>query len=235
MSFFSGDSTPSTEKGDERVDKQDFDKIRVRMEEYDEKREYIIKQSRDAQKASKQAIFSVHRGQLKPAESQLEIARKVLQEMSTVIEKEPELRYGAYAGAVEEFAEGILFCTWFRNDHVLLRKDEIPFVKVQEYLGALSDFTGEVGRFAVICATKREREKVDQCLSVVQLINSVLECACLNNKWFSQQKSVAIKTNLKKIQSLVYDLTVALKTRKESMLSLEMKDSLVATFDGPRD
>ena len=47
------------------LDIEAIDAIRGRMEAYDKLREDMIKQSRDVQKLSKQAIFAVHRGNLK--------------------------------------------------------------------------------------------------------------------------------------------------------------------------
>jgi predicted translin family RNA/ssDNA-binding protein len=47
---------------------------RERMETYDKLREDVIKQSRDIQKLSKQAIYSVHRGALQDSRTKLDQA-----------------------------------------------------------------------------------------------------------------------------------------------------------------
>ena len=51
--------------------------IRDRMEIYDKLREDVIKQSRDVQKLSKLAIYSVHRGSLTDSKSKLDQAMKL--------------------------------------------------------------------------------------------------------------------------------------------------------------
>ena len=63
------DGSPSKKKAKVEsinlLDIEAIDAIRGRMEAYDKLREDMIKQSRDVQKLSKQAIFAVHRGNLK--------------------------------------------------------------------------------------------------------------------------------------------------------------------------
>ena len=51
--------------------------IRDRMETYDKLREDVIKQSRDVQKLSKLAIYSVHRGSLADSKTKLDQAMKL--------------------------------------------------------------------------------------------------------------------------------------------------------------
>ncbi len=71
------------------IDKADFDEIKLRMDEYDKLREEIIKQSRDVQKFSKQAIFSIHRKDLAGAKSKLAVcltkAKSILNDLVKVI------------------------------------------------------------------------------------------------------------------------------------------------------
>lgn len=55
----------------ERVVVSDFDVIRDKAAEYDAAREDVIKRCRDAQKLSKNAIYSLHRGALDAAVTQL--------------------------------------------------------------------------------------------------------------------------------------------------------------------
>ena len=46
------------------------------------------------------------------------------------------------------------------------RPGESDFCDTAAYIGALVDFTGEVGRFAVARATKRDFVAVEECLQV---------------------------------------------------------------------
>ena len=74
------DATSDEEK---LVPVEEIDAIKVRMDEYDKLREGVIKDSRDVQKLAKQAIFSVHRGNLGAAKKQLDDA---LEKASVIME-----------------------------------------------------------------------------------------------------------------------------------------------------
>src|SRR5690554_4372813 len=61
----------------------------------------------------------------------------------------------------QEYAEGLLLVHWMKEKRVL-RKAEIGIVNTHEFIGALSDFTGEIGRVAVAKASMRDMETVVQ-------------------------------------------------------------------------
>jgi predicted translin family RNA/ssDNA-binding protein len=136
--------------------------MKASMDAYDAARENVIKMTRDVQKLSKQAIFSLHRGDLAKAATQLDEAK----EKAAAIEKgyiiaRPTLRSGSYSNAMEEYAEAKLFEAWLKNKLLLLPKsEEMACVNNEEYLGGVIDFTGEIGRFAVACATNRDEAGV---------------------------------------------------------------------------
>jgi predicted translin family RNA/ssDNA-binding protein len=58
------------------IDSDEIDAIRARMDKYDQLRELVIKDSRDVQKLSKQAVYAVVRGQLLEARKKLDQAAK---------------------------------------------------------------------------------------------------------------------------------------------------------------
>lgn len=59
----------------------EFDIIRGRLDHIDQLREEVIKRSRDVQKLSKQAIFSLHRGQIEDAAKKLDMCRQIAVEI----------------------------------------------------------------------------------------------------------------------------------------------------------
>src|SRR3546814_20560696 len=61
----------------------------------------------------------------------------------------------------QEYAEGLLLAHWVKDKRVL-RKAEIGIVNTHEFIGALSDFTGEIGRVAVAKASQRDKDTVAQ-------------------------------------------------------------------------
>lgn len=64
-------------------------------------------QSRDIQKAAKQAIFSLHRGSTEEAAARLAACLKGAEELSPLIQEAPTLRPGSYSNAIEEYAEAL--------------------------------------------------------------------------------------------------------------------------------
>lgn len=68
----------------------------------------MIKRSRDIQKAAKQAIFSLHRGENDQAAARLQQAEKAAEELLPVIKESPGLRYGSFSNAMEEVRDILL-------------------------------------------------------------------------------------------------------------------------------
>ena len=64
----------------------ELEQINKEMQEYDQQREKIIKESREILKLSKKAIFSIHRGDMKTASSQLEKSETKAKELLEIVE-----------------------------------------------------------------------------------------------------------------------------------------------------
>lgn len=227
MAVEGGEPTPEQRgAAHHRFSRTGLDELKGRLDEYDQKREEVIKQCRDAQKASKQAIYSVHRKEQKKSEQQIAKAAQVLTALLPIIEQEPSLRFGSYSNACEEYAEAVLFCAWmFRPGRPLLsRSDEaLKLISDEEYLGGLVDFTGEVGRYAVVMATGRQKAVVQDCSFVSTLIRQHVEFA--KGLRMKGDKLVALRTNCKKLQTLLYELTIAEYAGKASSVVVEtLKD-----------
>ena len=182
-----------------------IDAIRARMEAYDKLREEVIKQSRDVQKLSKQAIFAVHRGNLKDCRKKLDDAMKVALQILTIVNEHPTLRHGAFSNSLEEWAEGAMTLEWAEHQRVM-SMDEMKVVTYHEYVGALSDFSGEIGRMAVASAAKRDVDAVRRVLQVDVAIAGAL--MLLNTSGRYTKKTDAVLMNLKKVEDIVYDLSM---------------------------
>ena len=89
-----------------RIRPADFDTIKAELEAYDKRREQIIKQSRDVQKLSKNAIYSLHRdpGPEGKAAAQLDQAAGLASAIvAELVEDCPSLRTeGSYSNCMEE-------------------------------------------------------------------------------------------------------------------------------------
>lgn len=183
----------------------EIDDIRARMDAYDKLREQVIKDSRDVQKLAKQAIFSVHRGNLKMSRTQLDDALNKANAILALIVESPTLRNGAFSNSLEEWAEGILTLEWAVSKRVV-PKEELKICNTAEYVGALSDFTGEIGRMAVAKAVKRDLDGVRETLQADVAISSGLQQVNVGGKF--TKKVDAVNTNLRKIEDVVYELSM---------------------------
>ncbi|CAM9935921.1 unnamed protein product [Pylaiella littoralis] len=164
------------EKGERLVlDAEEFGAVRVAMTAFDEKRETVIKRTRDIQKWSKLAIYSLHRGDSKKAEKQLSDCRKAAEDLLPLINETPRLRMGAFSCSMEEFAEARLYELWLKEKRLATRA-EVGLVDTEEYLGGLLDLTGELNRFAVARATERDAVGVKECLETVLVVRKKNLC-----------------------------------------------------------
>jgi len=186
----------------------DIDGIKERMDIYDKLREDVIKTSRDVQKLSKQAIFSVHRGNLEDCKNKIDQARVIAKGILEKIAPHPTLRQGAVSNSLEEWAEALLTLVWVENKRICL-KGEMEIVNSNEYIGALSDFTGEIGRIAVSLASTRVIEPIKSILEADLTISSSLMILNINGKY--TKKVEAVNNNLKKIEDIVYELSLLLR------------------------
>lgn len=71
--------------------------------------------------------------------------------------------------AVEGYAEAVAFRTYLREGR-LVRQEEVGVAEVEEYLGGVLDFTGELGRLAIAQATRRDEQAVQQARDLVEAI-----------------------------------------------------------------
>jgi predicted translin family RNA/ssDNA-binding protein len=159
-----------------RIVASSFDEMRATNERVDARREELIKRTRDIQKLSKQSIYSLHRSNFDQAEKQLSEATAKAQAIADeFLTEHPTLRQGSYACAMEEYAEARLTQVWLKGwfeDSVSEGEGKAPLiagpshesfhglVNTEEYLGGVADFTGEIGRFAVQAASRRDKAGV---------------------------------------------------------------------------
>eukprot|EP00299_Pterocystis_sp_00344_P010323 c4582_g1_i1.p1 GENE.c4582_g1_i1~~c4582_g1_i1.p1 ORF type:complete len:444 (-),score=121.33 c4582_g1_i1:863-2194(-) len=188
------------------INVDEFDTIRKRMEHIDEMREVVIKRCRDIQKNSKQAIYSLHRKQYSRAEEQLKVAVTGIEELLPTVALSRALRYGAFTSSLEEYTEARLFQLWL-SERRLVPKSAVPFVNADEYIGALSDFTGELGRFAVASATQRDISTVKQCLETDAMIAFQLSQLPLSAKL--NKKIEPVRQAVLKLENIIYELSLS--------------------------
>jgi len=182
-----------------------FAKLKKEYDHYYLSRQKIIGVANDALANSKQAIFSLHRDNIKEAEKLLLVAEKKLSGLRKYFNQNLFLEdEGAYRAAIEEYAEAKLF--W-----QVLTKGKIDFIKdvnlyFAGYLGGLCDLTGELLRKIILLATAekfKEAQKLKDILSdiVAQMIK-------FNLTGYLRNKFDAAKHNLRKAEEVLYDIKI---------------------------
>jgi predicted translin family RNA/ssDNA-binding protein len=196
--------------------------LQARMEHRDELRESIIKQCRDGQKAAKQSIFALHRGDLTKASTLLrECETLIVEQLLPIVEDEPPLRQGSFADLVEEYVEAKLFATWLYGEDlqnptsspgaVLLKPIDFAHVIAldhEEYLGGLCDLTGEVGRYAVQRGTARDTDGVKLCLHTNSDIRAALELLERLPGGVAK-KMDALRQSVEKLERMLYEMSLS--------------------------
>jgi len=188
------------------LDVAQFETLRKDMEAYDATRDTIIRRSRDITKSAKNAIYSLHRGDTKKADQQLRDAEAVAKELLPLV-ADRTLRFNSLADGLEEYAEACAFRHFLLDGGGVLPKAALPLLEVPEYLGGLVDLTGEIGRYAVAQATRRDVAAVQRCRAVLDALAG--EMLSLRLPASLNKKGDSLNTNLRKIERLQYDLMLA--------------------------
>ena len=157
-------------------------------------------------KAAKNAIYALHRSDHAKAEQLLAEAEKAAQELLPLVAADRTLRFGSFAGGLEEYAEARAF-QYFLKTGGIMPLAEMPVLELPEYLGGLADLTGELGRYAVAKATVRDVEAVERCHAIMDALSGELLMLRLGGDLYKKTNSIG--WNLKKAETLLYDLMLA--------------------------
>lgn len=186
------------------IDKKDFEEMKSEIEAFDEKRDRIIKDSRNVLKLSKQIIYSLHRSETKEAEKLLSDIKKELENLKKHAEKHPELLYlPAYKVAFQEYVEAAAYYNWIKSKKLATRKE--LGVSSDAYLLGICDLTGELVRKAINSAIKQEYNSAFEIKEFVsELYGLLLKFDFRNGEL--RKKFDSIKYDLKKLEDLVLEL-----------------------------
>jgi predicted translin family RNA/ssDNA-binding protein len=209
---------------------EDMEGIQMRMQHRDTLRESLIKKSRDGQKAAKQSIFALHRGDPAKALQLLQECHAcILQQLLPIVQEEPPLRNGCFANVLEEYVEAKMFMVWLYGKDstsaaatdispidtiasgvVLLPTDFDIALEPEEYLGGLCDLTGEVGRYAVQRGTARDVRGVQLCLQTNSDIYTALQSLeRLPGGNGMNKKLDTVRQSVHKIERMLYEMSLS--------------------------
>lgn len=168
-------------------------------------REVVIRQTREALQQSKLAIFAVHRNEDNEARKLVEQAGKQLEKLQGQLKTSPRFwNDGNLLAALEEFGEAWLVVEFARGKKLVFPKK--PTLAPEQQIGALADFTGELGRRAVLKATERKLKDVEKIYKTVSDVVRHLAEADLTGQ--ARQKFDDAKRNLKRIEEIRYELSL---------------------------
>ncbi|TIA84045.1 hypothetical protein E3P77_00332 [Wallemia ichthyophaga] len=211
----------------------EFESIKHTVDQDQDKRERVIKASRDITALSKRMIFSLHRVYKQPRIEQFNQLSSIRNTQLTQIHKiwvervavefthsdpiqRSNIRHSfskfAFAG-LEEYIEAISFLEFLESDtlitvdkiQLMLSVDNQPIVPVRplEYLAGLGDLTGELMRMAIQLLGMADLTLIER---IVELITSVKLVLQDNTHHFHtlQQKLKTLENSLKKIEDTRY-------------------------------
>jgi len=236
LAVTSGEEPPTKKTKPDAVDfpTDEIQELGVRFAHYDELREQIIKKARDGQKAAKQGIYALQRGDKAKATTLLQACRdNITKDLEPIVEQDASLRNGSsMSGVLEEYIEGALFQAWLGDANstptgIILPPSHFDDLHAtpEEYLGGLCDLTGEVGRYAVQRGTERDHASVRACLETNATILSLIEGMRMNNK-----KVGAVRQSVEKLERMLYEMSLSEAAGGRQVQS-EAADAVVAAAE----
>lgn len=184
------------------LNKREFGKIRQEMHDIDLKREEVIQTSREIISLSKQVIYAAQRNDLKEAESAIKTIKDKVKKLRKVsINTDTNIN----AVAFQEYVEAIAFYEFVKNNKVPTRAS--LNVSAEDYLSGLCDLTGELVRKAIYDVIHKkfgEAEKIKEL--VHDIYGEFLKLHLRNGEL--RKKSDSIKWNLKKLEEVMYDISM---------------------------
>ena len=184
------------------IDRNEFKKIRSEMHALDLKREQVIQLSREIISISKQIIYAAQRNDMPEAGSAIKLIKDKVRKLKRL--KIP-LDTNINSVAFQEYVEAMAFYDFVRSRKVPTRK--ALGVSAEDYLSGICDLTGELVRKAiydVIHKEYREAEKIKEL--VHDIYGEFLKLHLRNGEL--RKKSDSIKWNLKKLEEVMYDISM---------------------------
>ncbi|KAF0548408.1 Translin [Gigaspora margarita] len=198
-----------------------FESFRDSLDQHYDRRERIVKASRDITALSKKLIGLAHRVTQKPLKSILQEANEKKDEISQLF-KEISLElqginYYRYhkniSPSIQEFIEAISFLEYLQNDRLITKeevenefKDETGtqflLITDEDYVLGLADLTGELMRYAINSVGKGDH---DRAIKVCQFLRDM---KTVHPKSPLGRKVDTIRQSLSKVEDACYAITI---------------------------
>jgi len=218
-----------------------FEVLSAALDARNDRRERIIKVSRDITRASKKTISLLQRATNKSARA--ELLRQGRHELRTIhklietVQKDlPDpadyfIHSGAYSPGVQEFVEACTFWHFISVGSLVSKaalEDEIQTsnsglrfpISNADYLLGVCDLTGELMRFATNCISTGDRKETDVVLLFLRQLHAqfqAMESSALS--WDFHKKLDVMLDSLKKVETVCYKVEIRCQEYPESLFA----------------
>lgn len=181
-----------------------LEQITLAQQKRESDRRALVSLSGQALSAAKQSIFKLQRKDSAGAAADLSRVEQLLREAGKICRRDNGLSHeGVWRAAQEEACEAILVYDFLVKDKLMASK--LPTDDPEILVGGLSDFTGELARYAVIKATEGDRAMIEKSYAVaLQIIEALLR---LDLTGSLRSKFDQAKQHLRKLEEIRYELS----------------------------
>ena len=184
------------------LNKSEFNKIREDMHKIDLKREEVIQLSREIISVSKQIIYAAQRNDLSEAENSIKTIKDKVKKLKKIkINADTNINSVAF----QEYVEAIAFFEFVKNKKIPSKSS--LGVSAEDYLSGLCDLTGELVRKAIYDVIHKKFDEAERIKELVHDIYGEFLKLHLRNGEL-RKKSDSIKWNLKKLEEVMYDISM---------------------------
>ncbi|KAL1932847.1 hypothetical protein VTP01DRAFT_8525 [Rhizomucor pusillus] len=198
-----------------------FANARATLDAHHDRRERVIKLSRDITAQSKKLVFALHRVSQKNGKFN-EARTKQNEIMALFKQLAPELtgvnyyRYArSFSGGLEEFIEAMAFFCYLENKR-LISKEEIDslfrdedgnqwlYIQPEDYVLGLADFTGEMMRYAINTVTTGNYDKAMEICHFLRELSTDFEMLAASSLPILNKKMSTFRSSLAKVERACY-------------------------------
>ncbi|EPQ60971.1 Translin [Gloeophyllum trabeum ATCC 11539] len=234
-----------------------FDHFREELDEQNDRRERLIKSSRDITNLSKRCIFLLHRVATEDTKEDLETRalraakqgwgklrdiQRIFASMKCELEGDLYWRHQkSVSPGLQEYIEALSFAHYLEHETLISYQavqqtlcDEAgtPYfpLTISDYLLGLSDLTGELMRYAISAISRKGgRAKASDICAFVRHCKADFEGMCPRVRGLSKKQSVT-NQSLQKIEDAAY--TIAVRSSEYDLPSDILDDIVARSISG---
>jgi len=165
----------------------------------------LKKLSDEIRTKSKTAGAILRRRNDKDADILIKKSEALLYQAKKIIKVNPELAHlGFYREAVEEYVEAKIYYCYLTSK--VLKFPKTVDIGIEEQIGGIADFTGELVRHAVTIANDDVYKEIDKYKKLLQDFTEIFANISFSGKL--RQKHDDLERNLKRLEEILYRLRI---------------------------